>query len=522
MPLIFLREEDNQDSKEFSLLNSISATLSSSLDLKDTLSKIFKTLHAYMGLSRAVIVLIDPKTNEPHIETGYGLTQEEKKLKVQNRKKGLHMEVIESEKGVVIPDLSQDPEILKTLGGRKNPKNTSFICLPIKLKEQKLGSISIDCPFKGQNQLMRNTKVLSFFCLMIAQEIKLTQMINSVNEALKNENTRLKSELKQKYNIHNMIGNSNAMHQVYESIMQVAESNATVLIRGESGTGKELVAHAIHYNSKRANGPFIKVNCSAIPENLIESELFGYEKGAFTGAEEAKIGKFEASDGGTVFLDEIGELSPNLQVKLLRVLQEKEFERVGGINSVKIDVRVITATNRDLEKGLEEKTFRHDLYYRLNVFPIYIPPLKERKTDILLLADHFLEKFTKENHRNIQRISQVAIDLLNAYHWPGNVRELENCMERAVLLCQGNTLYSSHLPLTLRQPEMMEDLETQEKQESPLSFEKMVHNFEKEVITDALKKTKWNKSKAARRLHTTQRIVNYKIGKLNIQKKADE
>jgi Nif-specific regulatory protein len=292
-------------------------------------------------------------------------------------------------------------------------------------------------------------------------------------------------------------------------ISQVSKSNATVLIRGESGTGKELVANAIHYNSFRAKNPFVKVNCVALPSNLIESELFGHEKGAFTGAIRLKRGKFELANKGTIFLDEIGSIGIEVQVKLLRVLQEREFERVGGYETIKTDVRIIAATNKNLEQAVEEETFRGDLYYRLNVFPIYMPPLRERKTDILLLADFFLEKYAKENHKDIRRFSTPAIDVLMQYHWPGNVRELENCIERAVLLCEESVVHSYHLPPTVQTAEESDTL-------SGKSLEDALANVEREMIIDALKTTRGNMAKAAQILKTTERKFAYKAKKHGI------
>jgi len=313
-----------------------------------------------------------------------------------------------------------------------------------------------------------------------------------------------------KYNITNIIGNSKAMHEVFGMIAQVAKSNATVLIRGESGTGKELVAHAIHYGSPRTKRPFVKVNCSAIPETLIESELFGHEKGAFTGAIARKPGKFELADGGTILLDEIGEVNAATQVKLLRVLQEKEFERVGGWETLKANVRVIAATNRNLEESMAEGAFREDLYYRLNVFPVYLPALRERKTDVLLLAEHFLEGYARENGKEIRRITTPAIDMLMGYHWPGNVRELENCIERAVLLCEGPAIHSYHLPPTLQTADGSRSA-------VDLSLEESVRHFETDLIVDALKVTRGNVRKAAERLESTPRILGYKIRKYEIE-----
>jgi len=296
---------------------------------------------------------------------------------------------------------------------------------------------------------------------------------------------------------------------MYEEMSRVAGTNTTVLIRGESGTGKELIAQAIHYHSPRAKKPFIKVNCAALPETLIESELFGHERGAFTGADNRKKGRFELAHGGTLFLDEIGELSPAIQVKLLRVLQEREFERVGGTDPVRVDVRVIAATNKNLENALKETSFREDLYYRLNVFPILIPPLRARKADVLLLADYFAEKFAREHEKSIKRISTPAIDLLTSYHWPGNVRELENTIERAVLLADGEVIHGHHLPPTLQTAEATGTVVS-------TSLGTAVEAFERSLIEDALKSSRGNRSKAARLLSTTERVISYKARKYGI------
>jgi Nif-specific regulatory protein len=290
---------------------------------------------------------------------------------------------------------------------------------------------------------------------------------------------------------------------------QVAATNTTVLIRGESGTGKEMVAHAIHYNSPRANKPFVKVSCAALPDSLIESELFGYEKGAFTGAESRKKGRFELAEGGTLFLDEIGDINLTTQVKLLRVLQEREFERLGSTDTVKVNVRLIAATHKDMERAIAAGTFREDLYYRLNVFSIFVPPLRERKADLLLLVDHFLEKFSHEHKKSIKRISTPAIDMLMSYHWPGNVRELENTLERAVLMCDSQVIHGHHLPPSLQTAEASGTV-------TRVSLSDAVAGFEKDLIQDALKTTRGNRAKAARLLDTTERVLNYKVRKYAI------
>jgi Nif-specific regulatory protein len=331
-------------------------------------------------------------------------------------------------------------------------------------------------------------------------------------QRLMEENTRLQEELRDRFRPSNIIGNSRAMQAVYDLIAKVCKSNATVLIRGASGVGKELVAHAIHYNSYRAAKPFVKVNCAALPETLIESELFGHEKGAFTGAISRRQGRFELASGGTIFLDEVGDFTPATQIKLLRVLQEREFERVGGTDTIKADVRVIAATNRDLDQLIAAGKFRPDLYYRLNVFSIHVPPLRERKTDIPLLADHFVEKYSKLNHKNIQRISTPAIDMLMSYHWPGNVRELENCIERAVLLSSDDVIHGHHLPPTLQTAEA-----TGTAHVGTLQAE--LENVEREFILDALKSARGNMAKAARSLGLTERVMGLRVEKHKIDPK---
>jgi Nif-specific regulatory protein len=292
----------------------------------------------------------------------------------------------------------------------------------------------------------------------------------------------------------------------------VSASDTSVLLRGESGTGKELVAHAIHYASRRAARSFIKVNCAALPESVIESELFGHEKGAFTGAVAARKGRFELAHGGTLFLDEIGDLSPGVQIKLLRVLQEREFERVGGMETIKTDVRLIAATNRDLEMLIEKELFRQDLYYRLNVFPIHIPPLRERRTDILLLADFFAERYSGASGKRVRRISTPAIDMLMAYHWPGNVRELENCIERAVLLSDDEVIHGHHLPPTLQTAEASGTAPRG-------TLRATLERVEQELLVEALKSARGNMAAAAKALGVTERIMGLRVRKYRIAAK---
>lgn len=490
----------------FKTLQGLSEVMVSNVTIRDSLSQAFLMLQENLQLQKGVLILRDTYTDEYYIDVGFGLTEKDRQKAIFKLLEVITQRAMESGDIQLVSALENGACDVSFDEDEALPAH-SLICLPLTYSGEKMGALGIVMP---AHLVASHMVFLSGLALLVAQEIKLKRMLEREKESLQRENVLLRDELKEKYNIHNMIGNSNAMHQVYDSIIQVAHSNATVLIRGESGTGKELVAHAIHYNSPRADKPFIKINCGAIPESLIESELFGYEKGAFTDAQEQKLGKFELANGGTLFLDEIGELSPNVQVKLLRVLQEKEIERVGGLSPVKVNVRVITATNRDLEYELQQKQFREDLYYRLNVFPIFLPPLRERKTDVLLLSEHFLEKFCKENNKSINRISSLAIDLLSTYHWPGNVRELENCMERAVLVCRSDTIQATDLPPTLQRSDTTDTIT------EDATYDELVANFERELIIDALKKTRGNKSKAATLLKTTQRIIGYKITTLGI------
>ena len=388
--------------------------------------------------------------------------------------------------------------------GRESGQDVALLCVPILLDGAAAGTLQIELRHETERDLERMVKVLRIAAGMISQSLRIQRLIGQERKRLVEENTQLRQELQERYEFTNLIGNSGPMRRVYEQISQVVGTGATVLIRGDSGTGKELIAHALHHHSPRAERPFVRVNCAALPETLVESELFGYERGAFTGAQARRKGRFELADGGTLFLDEIGELSPSTQAKLLRAIQEREFERLGGSETVRVDVRLITATNKDLEAARADGSFREDLYYRLNVFTIYVPPLRERKSDVLLLADHFIERYARLHGRSIKRISTPAIDMLMTYHWPGNVRELENAVERAVLVADGDVIHGHHLSPILQTAEASGTVITG-------SLSEAVTAFESNLIQDALKSTRGNRARAARLLGTTERIIGYKI-----------
>ena len=389
-----------------------------------------------------------------------------------------------------------------------NDKQARFTCVPIKSARRNIGLLFAQTG-QSENNDIDPAAILELISSMIGQALRVELAVLSEREKLREENLHLKQELKERYDFSHIVGNSNAIRLVYDQVTQVAKSNATILLRGESGTGKEMIANAIHYNSLRSKRPFVKLNCAALPDTLIESELFGHERGAFTGADRMKRGRFELADGGTLFLDEIGDLPMQTQIKLLRVLQEREFERLGGNETIKSNIRLITATNKNLEAAIADGTFREDLYYRLNVFAIHLPPLRERKSDILLLAEHFLEKYEAEHGKRIRRISTPAIDMLMSYHFPGNVRELENAIERAVLACDSNVIHGHHLPPTLQTADVSGTV-------TSLSLATAVDAFERDIIQDALKSTRGNIAKAAKMLDSTERILGYKIRNLGI------
>jgi transcriptional regulator with GAF, ATPase, and Fis domain len=335
---------------------------------------------------------------------------------------------------------------------------------------------------------------------------------------LKRENINLRSQLKKKYRFENIIGDNEKMQRIFELIEKVADSDSTILILGESGTGKELIAKAIHYNSYRREGPFVPVNCAAIPSELLESELFGHEKGAFTNAIRTRIGRFELANGGTVFLDEIGDMSPILQSKLLRVLQERQFERIGGIKTIKTDIRVIAATHQDLKLAVEQKRFREDLYYRLNVIPIHVPPLREKKSDIPLLVHHFLDHFNKSKKKKIKGMTNETLERLLQYDWPGNARELENTIERLVILLDNDVITPQDLPEKFQNLSPGDFSKGVEIPEEGISLDIAVNEFEKKLILQALIKTGWVKNKAARLLNLNRTTLIEKIKRQNLQR----
>ena len=497
--------------RELNALYTIGKILGTQAGQKEMLLDVIDVLENQMGMQRGTIMLLSPDGSELIIEEVKNLDSQRQKEVRYRRGEGIVGRVLQTGKSEIIAKISQEPEFQDRIHVRKKTiqEELSFICVPISIDNNIIGTLSVDLPYSNYDALEEHKRALSIVAALIAYDARSRLRAKLERQALEAENERLRSALEAKYRPENIIGNSNAMRTVYQRIKQVAQSDTTVLIRGESGTGKELVASAIHFNSDRANKPFIKVNCAALSENLIESEIFGHERGAFTGAMFRRIGRFEEAEGGTIFLDEIGDFSPAIQVKILRVIQEREFQRVGSNKTLKTDVRIIAATNKDLEKAVQNGEFRQDLYYRINVFSIMLPPLQERKNDILLLADHFVEQYAAKMKKTIRRISTTAINMMTAYHWPGNVRELENCIEHAVLLSKDEVIHGYDLPPTLQMPDQSE-------QTQKGVFKQRMNLLEKDMIVDALKRTKGNISAAARDLGITPRMVHYKVNKLNI------
>jgi Nif-specific regulatory protein len=499
--------------RELKLLFEISTMLNKvKRDLKSNLEPVIELLANYLTAEKVILTILNRANNQISIEVAYGLSEEEQNRGTYKVGEGIIGKVVETGTPVVIPKILQHDGYLNKTKLDLKGADLSFICVPIREEDEIVGTLSIHRIYNQHITISEDARILSIVGSMVAQAVKTRQEYAEEIKRLENENAKLHSELKERIRPANIIGNSGKMHDVFDLIERVAPTNATVLIRGESGVGKESIADAIHYNSLRKNKPFIKVNCAALPDSLIESELFGHERGAFTGANVMRKGRFEAADGGTIFLDEIGDLPASTQVKLLRILQEREFERVGSTKSIKVDVRIVCATNRNLEDCIEKGTFREDLYYRINVFPIYIPALRERLNDIPALADHFIAKFNKNHNKTIKRISASAIDMLMVYHWPGNIRELENCMERACILSYDNVIRSSNLPPTLQTA-------ISSKTKSSGTLEAVVDKVEKQMILDTLIGTHGNVVKAAEILGITERMMGIRIKKYEIDPK---
>ena len=511
---------------ELKALYRIVKFIGSAAHLDTALSAILKVLHDTLRMERATLALLDGSNRHLTIRASYGLSVQEEQRGVYGLDEGVYGQVFSTVAPFIVPDVHSEPLFLNRTGARRPISKTkiSFIGVPVVLGEVPVGVLSVDRLFGNDVSFEEDVRFLTVVATLIAQFLSLNQAILRDRQKLVQENMSLKAQLHDRHKKHYIIGHCKPMQEVFWSIERVAPSKATVLLLGESGTGKELVAQAIHEASPRRDKAFVKINCAALPETLLESELFGHEKGAFTGADGSRIGRFELADKGTLFLDEIGEMPLLLQAKLLRVLQEQQFERLGSTRTVNVDVRIIAATNVRLEDAVAEGTFRNDLYFRLNVVPIVLPPLRERRGDIPLLLDHFLRISNKQNDKRL-RMSKDFLEVLTEHGWPGNVRELQNLIERLVILSTGDVLRVEDLPTNFVQPAVPAGTGHNGQniaQQAPLSAgrpagaRRSLQDIEREQVEDALVRHGWVQARAARELGLTQRQIGYRMKKFNL------
>jgi Nif-specific regulatory protein len=477
--------------EELATLHAIAKILAQPQDLRDQLALVLQEMSYRLGMKRGMISLLDREKKEAWLDIAHDVNIEGMDVTYKPGE-GITGKVAETGRPMAIANLGQATHFLDRTGARRhlNRSELAFLCVPIIYDANVIGVLSADKVAIEVEDLDKELAMLSSVAELMAKAVHI--------RALEEENERLRKIVgSERAPSIDIIGHSKPMQEVFGLVAQVSDSNTTVLITGETGTGKELIARAIHMNSPRHKGPMVQVNCAAIPDTLIESELFGHERGAFTGALHQRRGRFEEANGGTIFLDEVGELSAAAQVKLLRVLQEKRFQPLGSSRIINVNVRIIAATNRDLEQDIVAGRFRADLFYRLNVFPIYLPSLK----------------YSKEMGKNVKKISTAAIEVFLSHKWPGNVRELENCIERAVLLSNTDTIDSFHLPPSLH----VRETKVEKKDHSKLTS--VVEAQERSLIIDTLEVTGGNQTKAAKILGTTKRIIQYKISKLGINPK---
>jgi len=494
----------------------IARVLALTANMYDCLESILTILAEVKGMDNGAISIVNSTTSELKIEVAHGITDEAKRRGRYKLGEGVTGKVVATGEPIIVAQIGDEPLFLNRTRTRgiEWKKKSSFLCVPIIAAHQVIGTLSVDRMYTEgfDTDSKHDLWFLAVVSGQIAKTVQRIQLVNDEKKELFQETSELRQELLTNNRIKEIIGNSPRMQDVYEMVNRVADTKLTVLLCGEPGSGKKLVAKALHHNSSKSGGPFIMVKSSELPKHLLEREVFGYEKGAFIGAAGSKKGLIELARNGTLFFDEINEMSPAVQVKLLNVIQGQTFRRLGSSKIIKTNIRLVVATSCDLESSVKEKTFREDLFYRLNMFPIHVPPLRERQTDVLLLAESFLEKYSKENHKKIKYISESAKDLLLQYHWPGNVRELQLCIKRAVLVSNGFSINAVHLPHS------MQSLDSGQCNKS-YSLATSVENFERELIIEMLKKNQGNQAKTAKSLKTSLRIINYKIHGYKIEPK---
>jgi Nif-specific regulatory protein len=496
------------------VLAEISQIVGKALDLNESLADILRILSESLSMKRATVTLVDPEIDKLVIAASYGLSNEEIQRGIYNFDEGITGLVFRTAKPYFVPDIRKEPLFLdKTKARSIEKEHVSFLGVPVLLQGSPIGVLNVDRIFASEVPYEEDIEFLNVVAALISQFVKLNRQFKTKVETLTRENVTLKSKLSQKSPGLYLVGGSQGMKDIQWQLEKVAPTKASVLLLGESGVGKTLIGRIIHELSERENYPFIKVNCAAIPENLLESELFGYEAGAFTGATSAKAGRFEEADKGTVFLDEIGELPLGIQAKLLRVLQDREFERLGANKTLRVDIRIVAATNKNLIESIQAGTFRSDLYYRLNVFPIQVPCLRDRKEDIPRLLNHFLQKVSREYSRRLH-FTPSALDRLANYDWPGNVREMENLIERLVILAEGDRIETA-----LIEPYLTAEASgiTRESKDDDGIHKPSLRDIEKNEVIAALRRNNWVQRRAAEELELTQRQIGYKIKKYDLE-----
>jgi Nif-specific regulatory protein len=500
---------------ELKTLYAISRTIGQVLDLDHTLMAILAILSKNLSMERGTVTLKDRNTGLLTIIASHGLDPLEQRRGIYQPGEGVTGAIFETAQPFAVPDIGKEPLFLNRTQARNLDKDSlAFIGVPILLNNEPIGVLSVDRLFGPEVDFQEDIRFLSIVATLMAQFVQINRQVERREEHLLTENRSLRAEVSHKYNHFFAVGVSPAMQTLNQMIRKVAPSRASVLLLGESGTGKTLTARIIHELSQRRRNPFTKVNCAALPDNLIESELFGYEKGAFTGATQMKKGRLEEADSGTIFLDEIGELPLPVQAKLLRFLQEREFERLGSTQTRKVDLRIIAATNIDLNRAVEEGRFRSDLFYRLNVFPIAIPPLRQRKADLPLLVDYLIEKTAKEYGRKFF-FSEECMEIMAAYDWPGNVRELENLIERVAIMAENDTIQTGMLPAYLFNKGSQRIATTDA---SDLPTTSRLEVMERETLLESLSRNDWIQQKAAREIGLTLRQMGYRVKKFKLDK----
>ena len=498
--------------QELHAILDVSRVLTASFDLRDNLQEAMQILASRLEMQRGCVFLLNSVSQALNIVAAHGLSREEIKRGRYFSGEGIVGQVLESRAPMFIPNIGDEPKFLNKTASRPDKSGISFFCIPIMLEDNALGVISADRIYsEAHGSVDDDLRVLQIVASLIAQFVKLYEHFKRKEDEL----GRLRQQLTERFNLPNIIGESRELQRVLKSIKKVAATDTTVLLLGESGTGKELIAQTLHYQSVRSVNAFVAVNLAALPENLIEAELFGVERGAYTGATARRVGRFESAHKGTLFLDEIGELPLASQVKLLRVLQERSFERIGSSQSQSVDVRVVAATNRDLEKEVKRGNFREDLYWRLNVVPIVLPPLRERREDIPLLAAHYLQKFNRVYGQSV-RLGEKALAALIQYRWPGNVRELANTIERFVIMAERDVVGLDDLPSNLVSKRAIAAPVMGVSRSNSDNLGAEVQNLEKKRIIKALQDNNYVQNRASLALGITPRQLGYRIKKYEI------